>query len=109
MDDPAQTGPRPAIRRLEDGLLVGFRVSPSATRTAIRGLYGDRIKVSLSAPPEDDRANTELVESLARWLGMRRDTIRIRSGRASRDKVVVFTGLDEAELQSRLAALLAGR
>jgi uncharacterized protein (TIGR00251 family) len=96
----------PAVRRVEDGLLVGFRVSPSATRTAVRGLYGDRVKVSLSAPPEDNRANTELVESLARWMGLKKDNVAVKSGWASRDKVIVFRGVEESELRAKLAVLL---
>ncbi len=88
------------------GLLLGVRVSPSAPRTALRGIYGDRLKISVSAPPEDNRANHLLVEALAGWLGMRREAISIESGHASRDKVVAFTGIGESELRSRLTELL---
>lgn len=88
------------------GLLVGVRVSPSAPRTAVRGVYGDRLKVAVNAPPENNRANEELVEALARWLGLHREDVRVDSGHGSRDKVVAFTGVDEAQLRSRLAGLL---
>ncbi|OFW61055.1 MAG: hypothetical protein A2133_04470 [Actinobacteria bacterium RBG_16_64_13] len=89
---------------------VGVRVSPSAPRTELRGIYGDRLKISVSAPPEDNRANHVLVEALAGWLGMRREAISVESGHGSRDKVVAFVGIDEAELRSRLTGLLeAGR
>jgi uncharacterized protein (TIGR00251 family) len=74
----------------------------------VKGLYGDRVKVSVSAPAEDGRANAELVEALARWTGFMRDNIHIKSGHGSRDKVVAFAGVDEAELTCRLAALLQG-
>lgn len=95
----------PDIRRAENELLVGVRVSPSASRTAPRGVYGDRIKVSVCAPPEDNRANAQLVEALAGWLGLRRECVRIQSGHGSRDKVVAFAGLEEAELRSKLSGL----
>lgn len=91
---------------MADSLLVGFRVSPSAPRTALRGVYGDRLKVAVNAPPEDNRANQELVEALAEWLGLRREDVRIETGHGSRDKVVAFTGIDEARLRSKLAGLL---
>ena len=91
-------------------MLVGVRVSPSAPHTALRGVYGDRLKVAVNAPPEDNRANHQLVEALAEWLGLRRDDVRIESGHASRDKVVALAGIEEAELRSKLAGLLeAGR
>lgn len=87
---------------------MGVRVSPSAPRTAVRGVYGDRLKVSVSAPPEDNRANQELTEALAKWLRVRRDSVRVETGHGSRDKVVVITGIDEAELRNKLTGLLQG-
>jgi len=84
---------------------VGVRVSPSSRRTALRGVYGDRLKVSVSAPPEDNRANQELTEALANWLEVSRDDVRIETGHRSRDKVVVFTGMDEPEFRRKLDGL----
>lgn len=81
-------------------------MSPSAPRTALRGLYGDRLKVAVNAPPEDNRANNELIEALAGWLGLRRDDIHIETGHGSRDKVVAFAGMSEARLREKLAGLL---
>lgn len=93
----------------DTGPQLGVRVSPSAPRTRIGGVYGDRLKVAVGAPPEDNRANHELVDALARWLDLRRDAVRIVSGHTSRDKVVSFSGIDEAELRTKLAALLTDR
>lgn len=81
---------------------------PSAPKTAMRGTYGDRLKISVNAPPEDNRANRQLVDALAKWLGLRRDEVRIETGHGSRDKVVAFTGIEESELRRRLVALLRG-
>ena len=82
--------------------------APRRGTPRLQGLYGDRIKVSLSAPPEDNRANAELVRVLASWLGLRGDSVRLRSGHGSRDKVVAFAGIGEAELRQKLNTLLKG-
>jgi uncharacterized protein (TIGR00251 family) len=97
----------PAIRPCGGGLLVGVRVSPSSRRTALKGVYGDRLKVSVSAPPEDNRANQELMEALANWLEVTRDDVHIETGHKSRDKVVVFRGMGESELRRKLDGLLS--
>ncbi len=99
----------PAIARGDGAFLVGIRVSPSAPRTTVQGIYGDRIKIAVNAPPEDNRANRQLVAALADWLDLRRDEVRVESGHGSRDKVVAFSGIEEAELRSRLVRLLQGR
>lgn len=84
---------------------MGFRISPSAKRTRVQGVYGDRLKVQVASPPEDDRANTELVTALASWLRLPRDYVSVQVGHKARDKVLLFRGLEEADLRRRLAGL----
>ena len=104
--DPA--GAALAITAGGGGLLLGVRLHPSAPQTAVRGVYGDRLKVSVSAPPEDNRANRQLVQALAGWLELRSGDVSIESGHGSRDKVVAFRGIDEIELRKRLTGLVRG-
>jgi uncharacterized protein (TIGR00251 family) len=87
---------------------VGIRVIPSAVRTELRGVYGDRLKVAVSAPPEGGKANARLIEALAGWLDMRMDDVRVESGHATRDKVVAFSGMKEQDLRDKLNRLLHG-
>lgn len=93
----------------EDGVCIGVRVTPSAPQSRIIGLHGDRLKVAVAAPPEDNRANKELENAFADWLGVRRDSVRVTKGHASRDKVVAFTGLDERQVRESLGAALEKR
>lgn len=99
------------VRASADGLLVGFRVSPSARVTRVQGVYGDRLKVQVSAPPEDDRANAELASALARWVGLPGGCVSVHAGHKKKDKIVSFTGIDERVLRERLESLAgcAGR
>lgn len=91
-----------------EGLLVGFRVTPSARRTRIAGIYGDRVKVHVSAPPEDGRANAELTSSLASWLGLSPGCVTVHSGNKGRDKLLAFSGIAEPDLRLRLRRLVDG-
>jgi uncharacterized protein len=94
-----------ALRPSPDGFLVGVRVSPSAKRTRVSGLYGERLKVQVAAPPEDNRANDEVVRLMAEWLAVPRDYVSLRSGNSSKDKVVAVRGLEQRDLEERLEAL----
>ena len=85
---------------------MGVRVLPSAARTEVRGVYGDRLKVAVNAPPEAGKANARLVQALAAWLGLKADMVTVRSGHGGRDKVVAFSGMTENELRDGLARLL---
>jgi uncharacterized protein (TIGR00251 family) len=89
---------------------MGVRVSPSAPQTELRGIHGERLKVAVNAPPEDNRANKELEAALATWLVMGREQVKVLKGHASRDKVVAFTGCSEARLREVIGlALEKGR
>lgn len=87
-------------------LLVGIRVVPSASRTEVRGVYGDRLKIAVNAPPKGGKANARLILALAGWLGLRSDQVAVQTGHGGRDKVVAFSGIMEEELRQRLIRLL---
>ena len=79
-----------------------LRVSPGAARSAVVGRHGDGWKVRLAAAPARGRANDALVELLSEALAVPRSTMRLVSGRASRDKIVELAGLDPETIDDRL-------
>jgi uncharacterized protein len=81
---------------------------PSADHNEVRGVYGERLKVAVAAPPEGGKANARLVQALAGWLGLRTEDVRVQSGHGGRDKVVAFSGMREHELREKLGLLLRG-
>jgi len=86
-----------------DGVTFAVRVTPRAKRNALAGVRGESLKVQVTAPPEDGRANEAVIELLAETLGVKRRQVGIVSGASSRDKVVRVTGMACAALESALA------
>jgi uncharacterized protein len=84
------------------GATFAVRVHPSAARTAITGTLGDALKLTLSAPPLDGRANAALAEFLAEVFSVPRAAVQVVTGDRSRNKVIRITGRSAAELQERL-------
>ena len=78
-----------------------LRVHPKARKNAITGLRGDALKVSVTAPPEDGKANEAVLRVLAEALGIPLSSIELVSGATSRDKVVEIA-LDDDEIHRRL-------
>lgn len=64
-------------------------VVPGASRTEIKGLHGDRLRIRVAAPPEEGRANREVLELIGRRCGSRAELI---SGPTSRHKRVLVPG-----------------
>ena len=90
------------IREGAAGCSFAVRVHPRAKRDAISGAVGDALKVALTSPPVEGRANEACIEFLARQLGVSRAAIEIISGQNSRNKVVRVTGISAAILRQRL-------
>ena len=90
------------LRQTSKGVTLSCRVQPRASRNAIAGIMGESLKVALTAPPVDGRANAELCRFLADKAGLSRSCVQILSGETSRTKVILFTGIELAVLRERL-------
>jgi uncharacterized protein len=97
-----------AITKHSEGVLLAVRAQPSAKRNAVLGEQAGALKVAVSAPPEDGRANAAIVEMLRDWLGVKRSQVELASGQTNRNKTFLIRGVTPEELQAMVAAKLAG-
>ena len=91
-----------SIQETATGISFQVKVHPRAKKDAITGALGDALKLSLTAPPVEGRANDACVEFFARLLKVPRSSITIASGRSSRLKVIRITGITAAEFRAQL-------
>ncbi|WP_419177939.1 DUF167 family protein YggU [Photobacterium halotolerans] len=69
-------------------LLIRFYVQPKASRDQLIGLHGDEIKVAITAPPVDGKANGHLVKFLAKQFRVAKGQIIIEKGETGRHKLI---------------------
>lgn len=81
---------------------ITVRLALRASRDEVAGFDGEVLRVRVTAPPVDGRANIALLRLLAKRLSVARGDVRVVAGLASRDKVVVVDGLSVAEVRRRL-------
>lgn len=81
---------------------LAIKAVPNAPRSAIVGWLGDALKIKISAPALDGRANDALCEFLADELGLPRRAVTLAHGDKSRQKLVRITGLTLAEVRTKL-------
>ena len=82
-----------AIQNSPSGAAFEVKIHPRAKRNAITGEVGDALKLSLTAPPVDGKANAELCVLFARQFKVSKTQITIKSGAAGRVKLVEIAGL----------------
>jgi uncharacterized protein len=90
------------LHETASGITFAVKVQPRARRNAIVGELGDALKIALTAPPVDGRANEACVEFFAGLLGLPRSSITIASGQSSRNKVVQITGTTIQHVRGKL-------
>jgi uncharacterized protein (TIGR00251 family) len=89
------------VKIVENDGIVSFmvRVQPRASRDEIAGEYQDGLKIRLTAPPLDGRANGALRQLLATRLKVPLAAVRIASGERSRTKRVEVHGVTTAMIR----------
>lgn len=70
----------------EIGTLLLLYIQPGASKSGIRGLYQDRLKLSVQSPPIDGAANEAVIEFLSKIFKISKKNFHFLSGETSRQK-----------------------
>jgi hypothetical protein len=92
------------IRDTASGASFAIRVHPRAKKNAVTGAVGDELKISLTEPPIEGRANGACIRFLAELLQVPRSSVTIAAGESSRNKIVRVHGLSASQIAERLYA-----
>lgn len=95
-----------AIAPHAKGCVLPVRAQPGARKNGLAGAHGGALKVLVTAPPQDGKANHAILELLREALDLKRSQLDLLKGATSRDKLILVRGLTPAELQTRVAAEL---
>ena len=90
------------VKDTPSGATFAVRLHPRAKKDAITGTLGDALKISLTAPPIEGRANLACIEFLADLLKLPRSSITIAAGQTSRNKLIRISGVSAADVETRL-------
>ncbi len=89
------------LRRTDRGVTVALRAQPRARRTALE-CSGNALKVAVTAPAEDGKANAAVIALLAAEWHLPRSAFDVVRGTAARDKVFSISG-EPVALADRIA------
>jgi uncharacterized protein len=84
------------------GITFAIKLHPRAKKNAITGKVGDALKLSLTAPPVDGKANAACIEFFAKLLKVPRSSVTIAAGEMGRNKVIRISGVNAEQVQERL-------
>jgi hypothetical protein len=87
-------------------VLLPVAVQPRASRNAVAGLYGNALKLLLTAPPVEGAAYAACLRFLADLLGLSRARLSIIRGTKARQKLIRITNMSVDALRAQLRSLL---
>ncbi|MCE0825669.1 MULTISPECIES: DUF167 family protein YggU [Buttiauxella] len=93
-----------AVSQTADGLVLRLYIQPKASRDSIVGLHGDELKVAITAPPIDGKANAHLVKYLAKQFKVAKSQVLLEKGDLGRHKQIKI--IDPQHIPTEVAALL---
>lgn len=95
------------IRETSAGVSFSVKVQPRARRNAITGTVGEALKLALTAPPVEGKANQAVIEFFADFFQIARSSVTIASGESSRLKVIRVAGISAGRVHECLARHIA--
>jgi len=94
------------VQESAKGITFAVKVHPRARKNAITGTVGDALKLALTAPPVEGKANQAVIEFFAALFQIPRSSVTIASGETSRNKVIRIAGVRKPVAEQKLAEYL---
>jgi uncharacterized protein (TIGR00251 family) len=90
-------------------IMLKVYLQPKSSKNEIVGAYRDGIKVKVTAPPVEGKANEALIRFLAKELKVSPSCIEILKGHHSREKTLRISDLNALPVRLRSSLPLQGR
>jgi uncharacterized protein (TIGR00251 family) len=90
------------VEEINGGVVFKVKVLPGSSRTTVCGLLDEMVKIKVSAVPEKGKANKCLLDFLAKQLSVKRNAVKIVSGKSSPIKSVRVMGISVEQISNKL-------
>ncbi len=91
------------IIKRNNEIFLSCWIQPNASKTKIVGEYNNSLKIAVSAPPTDGKANKELLKFLAKILSISKPSIQLVSGETNRKKMISLKNITIEEIKKILS------
>jgi hypothetical protein len=93
------------IRETEKGAVLEIRVLPRSSRCEIAGVQDGALKIKLTAPPVEGKANKECVRFISDLLKIKKSAVSIIAGEKSKNKTILISGIKAKDVEKAICTL----
>ena len=90
------------IKPCDNGIRFSAIIQPRSSKNEVTGLYNNALKIRLTSPPVDGKANKACMIFFAKWLGISPSKISIVQGLSSKNKTIEVEDITEKQFHEIL-------
>ena len=91
------------LQTVDNGsVLISLYVQPKSSQNRFLSIHGNALKLAITAPPVDGKANNAVIAFLAKFFGLAKSRVSLKSGRQSRHKQFLLDGISLVEVQKKI-------
>lgn len=94
------------IGETEKGAVLDVRVLPRSSRCEIAGVQDGALKIKITAPPVEGKANKECVRFISGLLKIKKTAVSIIAGEKSKNKTILVSGMTAQDIENVIRPLI---
>ena len=83
-------------------IIIKVKIIPGSSKNKIIGVYNDSLKITITAPPVEGKANKKCIAYLAKYFNVAKSKIEIISGLASKNKLIRIYDISQKEFLEKI-------
>jgi hypothetical protein len=83
-------------------IIIKVKIVPGSSKNKIIGAYNDSLKITITAPPVEGKANKKCIAYLAKYFDMAKSKIEIISGKNSKNKLIKIYDISQKEFLEKI-------
>ena len=96
------------IRETDNGAILEIRVLPRSSRCEIAGVQNGALKIKITAPPVEGKANKECIRFISDLLKIKKSAVSIIAGEKSKNKTILIAGMKPKDVEKAICKLTSG-
>lgn len=90
------------LKETENGIILNIKLTPNSSKNEILGYTDEYVKIKISAPPNENKANKKLISYISDWLNIAKSNISLISGDKARLKKVLIKNIIREDLIQKI-------
>ena len=87
-------------------IVIKVKIVPGSSKDKIIGVYNDALKIAITAPPVEGKANKKCIAYLAKYFEVAKSKIEIISGQTSKNKLIKIYDISQSEFLDKIEKIV---